>query len=228
MNISAEVSLKTFEEASRYVREIGILPLSSFIPDYVSLESLTVHEQWHTGLESDPWLWRDRFAGAGVAAYGRFFAKKPVLVAAELFPLVKNIIEEPYSVEERYEDGLVSKATVDLYHAVVEQEGIDVKALRAKIDMKSKESKNEFDRALIELQSTGNLVIAGISDRLNDNGVKSGWNSTCYMTAEHWMELHGLQKSDLPTPEAKAALRKLLQERCGEKALAYLYKTFGL
>ncbi|MNI19930.1 hypothetical protein D3C73_733820 [compost metagenome] len=173
-------------------------------------------------------MWRDRFAGEGIAAYGRFFAKKPVLIAASWFPLIKNIIEEPYTVEERYEDGLLPKSAVELYQAVAAKEGIDVKELRAQIGMKSKESKSEFDRILIDLQSMANIVIAGISERLNENGVKNGWNSTCYMTADHWMKLHGLETNLLPTPEAKAALRSLLQERCEEKALAYFYKIFKL
>jgi hypothetical protein len=228
MITSADKKLKTFEEASMFVKEIGILPLSSFIPDYPSLDSSTDHEQWHTGQASDPWLWRDRFAGEGVAAYGRFFAKKPLLIAADWFPLIKNVLEEPYTVQERYNDGLLPKATVVLHQAVVEEEGIDVKQLRAKIGMKSKESKNEFDRSLIELQSTTDLVIAGISERLNASGVKNGWNSTCYMTADHWIELHGLQKNTLPSPEAKHKLRSLLEERCEAKALAYLVKVLKL
>jgi hypothetical protein len=228
MNLSTETKLNTFEEASAYVRKVGILPLSSFIPDYYSLESLTVHEQWHTGLASDPWLWRDRFAGEGVAAYGRFFAKKPLLIAAEWFPLVKNVLEEPYTIHERYDDGLLPKATVDLYQAVSSDEGIDVKQLRAKIGMTGKESKNEFDRSIIELQGTTDLVIAGISERLNANGVKSGWNSTCYMTAEHWMELHCLPKNTLSSHEAKGKLRALIEERCEGKARAYLIKVLGL
>jgi hypothetical protein len=228
MNSQEERKFQTFEEAAAFVQEIGILPLSSFVPDYPSLESMTSHSQWHTGLDSDPWLWRDRFAGEGVAAYGRFFAKKPVLIAADWFPLIKNILEEPYTVAERYEDGLVSKAAVDLFQAVSAREGIDVKLLRSSTGLSSKDSKNEFDRVLIELQSRTDIVIAGISDRLGANGAKSGWNSTCYMTAEHWMELHGLMKNVLPTPEAKAQMRSLLQERCGAKALAYFYKVFGL
>lgn len=217
-----------YEDVTKIVKEVGILPLSSFIPDHPSLESITVHEQWHTGLETDPWLWRDRLPGDGIAAYGRFFAKKPLLISAELFPLIKNLLDEPYSVEERYADGELPKSAVELFHAVEENEGIDVKELRSKIGMKAKESKNEFDRALIELQSKTDIVIAGISERLNANGTKNGWNSTCYMTAKHWMELHGIKANTLPTPEAKSQLRALLQERFSAAAAVYLGKIFKL
>ncbi|CAN7335888.1 hypothetical protein LJR153_001927 [Paenibacillus sp. LjRoot153] len=225
-----EITIKadTYEDVKRLIKEIGIMPLSSFIPEHPSLESLTVHEQWHTGLETDPWLWRDRLPGDGLAAYGRFFAKKPLLISSELFPLIKNLLDDPYTVDERYSDGELSKAAVDVYHAIAGNEGIDVKALRAATDLKSKESKNEFDRALIDLQSKADIVIAGISERLNANGTKNGWNSTCYMTASHWMELHGIEKNILPTPEAKAQLRTLLQEKYSEVAGKYLGKIFKL
>jgi hypothetical protein len=149
MNIQSESKLQTFEQATAFVRKIGILPLSSFIPDYPSLDSETTHGQWHTGLDTDPWLWRDRFAGEGLAAYGRFFAKKPLLISVELFPLVKNILDDPYTVGERYEDGTVSKATVDLYQAIANQEGIDVKLLRSNTGLSSKESKSKFDQHLL-------------------------------------------------------------------------------
>ncbi|NOU91081.1 hypothetical protein GC102_35940 [Paenibacillus sp. LMG 31460] len=217
-----------YEDVTKILKEVGILPLSSFIPDHPSLESITVHEQWHTGLETDPWLWRDRLPGDGIAAYGRFFAKKPLLISAELFPLIKNLLDEPYSVEERYADGELPKSAVELFQAVEENEGIDVRELRSKIGMKAKESKNEFDRALIELQSKTDIVIAGISERLNANGTKNGWNSTCYMTAKHWMELHGIKANTLPTPEAKSQLRELLQERFSAAASVYLGKVFKL
>lgn len=225
-----EVMMKadTYEDVKRLVKEIGILPLSSFIPEHPSLESLTVQEQWHTGLETDPWLWRDRLPGDGLAAYGRFFAKKPLLISSELFPLITNLLEDPYSVDERYSDGELSKAAVDVYHAIANNEGIDVKALRTATDLKSKESKNEFDRALIDLQSKADILIAGISERLNANGTKNGWNSACYMTASHWMELHGIEKNPLPTPEAKAQLRTLLQEKYSDAAGKYLAKIFKL
>ncbi|WNR45895.1 AlkZ-related protein [Paenibacillus roseipurpureus] len=226
--IEVNVKAETYEDVKKLVKKIGILPLSSFIPDHPSLESLTTSEQWHTGLETDPWLWRDRLPGEGLAAYGRFFAKKPLLIASNLFPLLKNLLDDPYTVDERYADGELSKAAVDVYHAIEANEGIDVKALRAATNLKAKESKNEFDRALIDLQSKADIVIAGISERLNANGTKNGWNSTCYMTASHWLELHGHAKNTLPTPEAKAELRAHLQTKYSESARVYLSKIFKL
>ncbi|MFC5447201.1 AlkZ-related protein [Paenibacillus aestuarii] len=228
MTIRQAYQANTYQEAANVLREVGILPLSSLIPEHPSLESITTKGQWHTGELTDPWLWRDRFPAEGLGAYGRFFAKKPMLISAEMFPLVKNLLEDPYTVQERYDDGLLAKSAVDVYTVIAAQEGIDTRELRAKSGLKAKEAKAEFDRALIDLQSTTDIVIAGISDRLQDSGVKSGWNSSCYMTAAHWMDLHHLQADASPTPEAKKKMRAYVQERCSEAAAGYLTKIFKL
>ena len=66
----------TYEEAAAYIREIGILPLATCIPEYPSLESITEKAHWYSGSELDPWGWRNRFAIEGVAAYGKFMKRR--------------------------------------------------------------------------------------------------------------------------------------------------------
>ena len=103
--------IEQYEEACQVVAHWGIMPLSSFLPDHPSLESLTRPEAWHTGLQNDPWLWRDRLPTEGVAAYGRFLAGKPLLIARELFPLVKCVLSPDETIEERYQAGLLARST---------------------------------------------------------------------------------------------------------------------
>jgi hypothetical protein len=217
--------VQTFEEASAIIHKRGILPLSSFIPEHPSLESITSKSAWHTGLDSDPWLWRDRFPGEGTAAYGRFLKKKPVLVDAALFPLFRSALKQTRPIEERYRAGEVSKHTVTIYNAIRETPGIDVKALRKAAGLTAKEDKSEFDNALIELQGSADVVISGISERLNELGNKNGWNSTCYTLAEDWMELHQLKPAELLLAEAKKELFARLTESCSAAAFAFLEKT---
>ncbi|ARU61197.1 hypothetical protein CBW65_09230 [Tumebacillus avium] len=216
----------TFAEAAEVIKEMGVLPLSSFIPGHLSLEAITAKESWHTGLETDPWLWRDRFAGEGVAAYGRFFAKKPVLIDAGLFPLFQKAFGAARSAQQRYQDGLVSPAVPKIWQAIHDQPGIDVKALKKQVGMADKESKADFDKALIELQASFDVVIAGISEQLNEFGNKSGWNSTCYLLANRWLKLHGLQPSELSAEEAQEVLFQVLDGRLSADAMKYLRKVF--
>lgn len=219
--------VQSYEEAVEAIRTVGILPLSSFIPEHPSLESITAREAWHTGLDTDPWLWRDRFAGEGVAAYGRFFKKKPILVSAELFPLLHAALHDGLTAEERYEEGRMSLAARKIHSAVEEQGGIDTKSLRAAAGLKDKEHKSEYDKALIELQEAAEILIAGISERLNDNGQKNGWNSTCYERTDRWMRQHGQQPSSLHSRDAKAQLLARLEPVCSDKAYAWFRKLFS-
>ncbi len=216
--------VESYEDACLALDRWGMLPLSSFIPDHPSLEALTRPEAWHTGQETDPWLWRDRVAGEGMGAYGRFIAGKPLLVAREIFPLVQSLLRPAQPVEERYAAGILGRATLRVYEIIAEHPGIDVKALRKGAEMQQKADKNEFDRALNDLQSTGEVVITGISGRLNEHGNKSGWNSTCYALSEWWMEQHKLAPLEETSAEAKQQFFAWIATRWQENAIAFLRK----
>ncbi len=204
--------IQAYEEACSAIQQWGILPLSSFVPGHPSLEAITAAEAWHTGEDTDPWLWRDRFAEEGAAAYGRFLGGKPVLISRELFPLVKCLLSPAKSVEERYRAGTLARATVRVYEVIAEQAGVDVKELRKLADLRRAEDKREFERALLDLQSTADIVISGVAGgRLNAQGNKSGWNSACYMLAAHWMELHHLEALTLTPREARTQLTARLE-----------------
>ena len=214
--------VNTFEEACEVIEQLGILPLSSFIPEHPSLVSITREDAWHTGMESDPWLWRDLFAGEGVAAYGRFIAGKPIFISRQLFPLVKCVLSPSESVEDRYAAGNLARSTIKIYECIRENDGIDVKRLRMMTGLQQPSNKRDFDRSLIELQSTADILISGISERLNEHGTKSGWNSTCYMIATHWMERYSITPEQFKREEAKTRLYSWLDEKWDEGAAGYL------
>jgi hypothetical protein len=223
----SDLVIETYEEVCQFVEQVGILPLSGFIPEHPSLDALTQPESWHTGAETDPWLWRDRLAADGIAAYGRFIAGKPVFIARELFPLMKGVLCSSENVEERYAAGLLSREAVQMYDLIEENAGIDVKALRKLAGMQHTSDKRAFDHALLDLQSMAEIVISGISGRLNAQGNKSGWNSTCYMLADRWIELHQLEPLDLPSDAARTQLFAWLEEHSTPLAREYLHKKIN-
>ncbi len=214
--------IEQYEEACQAVAHWGILPLSSFLPDHPSLESLTRPEAWHNGLQNDPWLWRDRLPAQGVAAYGRFLAGKPLFVSSELFPLLRCALRPDRTLEERYRDGLLARSTIQIYELIREQDGIDVPALRRLAGMRERADKTAFVNALSDLQSSAEIVIAGISERLNAHGNKSGWNSTCYTLADHWMAAHELLPLELTRAEAREQLLAWVEPRWSTDAVRYL------
>jgi len=214
--------VNTFEEACDVIDHLGILPLSSFIPDHASLVSITKDDAWHTGMDTDPWLWRDRFAGEGIAAYGRFLAGKPILISRQIFPLVKCALSLSEKVADRYAAGKLARSAIKIYECISANEGIDVKRLRMLTGMQQPSDKRAFDRSLIDLQGTTDIVISGISERLNEHGNKSGWNSTCYMLADRWMEHYGIAPLICTPEEAKKDLYSWIEKRWDENAVRYV------
>ncbi|HEY6542918.1 MAG TPA: hypothetical protein VIZ18_18385 [Ktedonobacteraceae bacterium] len=217
----------TFAEAAEVIEHLGILPLSSFIPDHPSLASITRPDAWHTGADTDPWLWRDRFAIEGIAAYGRFLGDKPLLVSRELFPIMQCALAPVETVEERYAAGLLAKSTLRIFNCISENDDIDVRTLRTLAGMQHTSDKSAFDRSLNELQNTAEVVISGISERLNAQGNKSGWNSTCYTLADNWMQRHGIAKAHLSPEQAKTKLYAWIEPRWEASAVQYLKKRFA-
>ena len=218
--------VNTYQEACDVVVHLGIVPLSSFIPGQPSLVSITRDAAWHTGTDTDPWLWRDRFAGEGVAAYGRFLAAKPLLISREMFPLMKCLLAAPEKVKERYSAGVLARPALLIYECIRENDGIDVKTLRMLTGMQRAFDKHAFDLSLTDLQSTADVVISGISERLNEHGNKSGWNSTCYMLADRWMERHGIAPALCTREEAKPKLYAWIEQRWVESAVRYMKRKF--
>lgn len=217
----------TFAEAAEVIAHLGILPLSSFIPDHPSLTSITRPDAWHTGADTDPWLWRDRFAIEGIAAYGRFLGDKPLLVSREVFPLMQCVLAPGEMLEERYAAGLVAKETLRIYDCISESDDIDVRTLRKLTGMQHTSDKSAFGRSLNELQNAGEVVISGISERLNEQGNKSGWNSTCYMLADNWMQRHGIEKEYLSREQAREKLFAWIEPRWEASAVQYLKKRIA-
>lgn len=216
--------VKTYAEASEAIEHVGILPLSGFIPEHPSLDSITEPEAWHTGSETDPWHWRDRFASEGVAAYGRFIGPRPSLVARGVFPLVQCLLTPARTVKERYTAGLFARSTVQVYEIIQQNPGIEVRMLRKLAGMQDKGEKKAFDQALIDLQNTADIAISGVAENRDEQGNKSGWNGTCYMLASHWMEGHGIEQLALTPAEARVELFDRLRPRWTEPALLYLQK----
>jgi hypothetical protein len=216
--------VKTYEEASGAVEQMGILPLSKGIPGHPSLDSITEPTAWHTGADTDPWHWRDRFASEGIAAYGRFIGSRPILIAQGIFPLVKCLLASPQTVKERYADGRLARSTVQIYEIIQQNHSIEVRELRKLVGMQDKADKNAFDHALIDLQNTVDIVISGVAENRNGQGNKSGWNGTCYMLADHWMEEHNIKPLSLTPAEAKTQLFAWLKPRWEEDAVLYLQK----
>ncbi|MFL6560008.1 MAG: hypothetical protein ACJ8MO_28335, partial [Bacillus sp. (in: firmicutes)] len=216
----------TYEKAVNVIKEVGLLPLSPLFPHYPSLDSITSKEHWYTGSEFDPWLWRARFPVDGVAAYGKFVKKKSVLISREILPFFKAVLGSGESVSKRYQDGLVSREVLELFTLISEEEGIDTRVLRAKAGMKDKEKKKPFDRALLELQGTMDIVISGTMEKTNVSGEKNGWSSTSFETLNYWSKNNDVDQRKIEMDEAKEELMKHFVKIGSPEAMKAIGKIF--
>lgn len=202
--------------------------MSPLIPDHPSLESITNKSFWYTDTELDPWLWRARFPGDGVAAYGKFFKKKSILISSELVPWIKAIIGNQPSMKKRYSDGLIDLTVLNISQLIEDNPGIDTRALRVQCGLKATDQKKRYDQAITDLQSSMDIVIPGVKQRFNDNGDKNGWNSTSYETATHWMTNNNMTTQLDDVELAKEKLQEWLQPRCNPEAMNFIRKLLGI
>lgn len=221
-----DYKIRTYEEAVKVIKEVGLLPLSPLIPHYPSLDSITSKEHWYSGSELDPWLWRAQFPVDGVAAYGKFIKKKSVLISREILPLVREVLGSPKSVSERYHDGLVSREAFELFTLISEEEGIDTRVLRVKAGMKDKEKKKPFDQALLELQGSMDIVVSGTKEKTNESGEKNGWSSTSFETLDYWSRNNHLNLGKIEMDEAKEELMNHFVKIGSPESMKVLGKVF--
>lgn len=217
-------SITQYEEAKQAVADYGLLPLSSYIADYPSLESLTPKENWHSETEADPWIWRVRLADEKAAAYGKFFKKKPTFISLELFPYIRSLRGDQRSIQERYEAGIVSRAAHLIYRTIEEKGITDARTLRGLVGMKAKEEKTSFDNALVELQESFDLIITGSRSRDNADGTNAGWNSMSFELTDRWFA--GLDEvvKWYPRDQAREFVLHYLEPKCSETARKQLHK----
>lgn len=216
--------IKTYKEAIHIIEEIGLLPLAPLISDYPSLGSITAKEVWHSDTEFDPWMWRTQFSMDGTAGYGKFIKKKSVLISRELLPYFKKVLGEEDSIEQRFADGKLSREALVVFQLIEEEQGIDTRVLRKKSGLIQKEQKKIFENALLELQDSMDIVIAGIQEKTDDHGEKNGWNSTAFETYDAWTKRNGIQKIDLNRQEAKDYLIAHFENKCNENAMKKIIK----
>lgn len=222
-----EYHVKTYEDAVLVIEEIGILPLAPLIPEFPSLNIMTLQENWHSDTEFDPWIWRTKFSVDGIAGYGKFIKKKSILVSRYLLPYVKKVLGHEGSMEERYFNGKVSKEALNLFRIIRQEEGIDTRELRTKAELREKEKKKLFENALLELQGSMDIVISGIHEKKNIDGEKSGWSSTAFETYDSWVSRNKIAIIDMDKEEASTYLINHFQRICTSESMKKLEKIFN-
>lgn len=166
--------------------------------------------RWHTGeTDTDPWEWRMRVLHERQdIAYGKLFFKKSGFITKEWYPCFYAVRRQSGSLEDAYEEGLVSREARSLYELVAEHRELPLHELKLLSGM-GREDKSIFDKALTELQMRMYITMCGNARKHSSRGEEYGWSSTVLCTVEHfWGEgLDGWQGM-LTAAEAYGRLRE--------------------
>lgn len=122
----------------------------------------------HSGdSETDPWEWRIRgLTQANKIAYGKVFFKKSGWINQEWYPYFLAIRRGSKTLEDMYEDGMISSLSNDVYKLIEDCPGIALHELKLELGI-SKNNKSEFDRAITDLQMKLFITISGQKYKLS-------------------------------------------------------------
>ena len=119
----------------------------------------------------------------------------------------------------------MSRTAYQLYNIISEHNIIDSRRLRKEAGLGAKEDKKEYEKSLVELQNSGDIVITGA---VKQNEEVEGWSSMCYQPSELWLNSLQINEANLSVEEAKQLLSAQLIENCSTKAYRYFMKKLQL
>ena len=176
--------LKSPEELTAYINQVGFLPLfRNEVPGF-SVEEFTDASAWWTGDQSrDPWEWREILARSGKIVYGKFFAKKAGFLSLEWLPYFVNYRRNGYDFDALWDDEKASfrqKKIMDLFETEPELFSNDLKAKAGF----GKEGDKNFEGTVTGLQMSLYLCVRDFRQRTNKAGAPYGWPIAVYSTPE--------------------------------------------
>ena len=176
--------IRNWRELTRFIDEVGFLPLFKNEASGFSVEERTAERQWWTGdPEEDPWEWRQVIARGGQVAYGKFFGKKAGFISKAWFPHFANWRRDGYDFDSRWDEGLVSlrqKKIMDQFDEKSEIFSFELKRLAGF----GKEGERNFEGTVTALQMGCYLTIRDFRQRLNKRGQPYGWPISVYTRPE--------------------------------------------
>ena len=98
----ASFLLITYENFFARIQSLGFLALSHLLPGLPSLGEETPESLWHTGLDTDPWHWKDRVAEEKRLAYGCILGGHKGFVTQRMYPIFYAAFQPTLSMPEHW------------------------------------------------------------------------------------------------------------------------------
>lgn len=192
--------IRTFHEFSSLVDQLGFMPLSANRTSFPSVEGLTERSAWHTGLETDPWVWRIRIVDERRAAYAKLFQGKLGFVSLEWYPVFLAARRRGEDVESVYRDGLLGHAAKRIYLLFDENPDLATHEIKALAGF-GRDSKSEYESGIVELQMSMFVTVQGMTRMTSRRGEPHSWPATSFTTVERWAGPEMIEQSLRMDPE---------------------------
>lgn len=161
---------------------------------------------WHTGeADTDPWEWRMRvLEELDDVSYAKCFFSAGGFIAKPWVAAFYAARRQGMDFDTAYERGLISQTAKRIYEVVCDMEQAPYHEIKARGGF-IREENNRFERAIIELQMKMYLTICGRAQRISQQGIPYGWNSTVLCTVESFWAQRGLLLDEIALPSLKQA-----------------------
>lgn len=187
--------IKTFDEFASYLDEVGFMTLSGNPLGYPNLSTLTEPGQWHTNLDTDPWLWKTRIVEERSASYAKLFLGLPGFISRAWYPVFLAARRGGDSFDDAWEKGVMSPEARRIYQL------FDGRTRLAAHEIKQlggfTQTKSRYESAMAALQTGMLITVSGMTRMTTLDGRPHSWPVTEYMRVEDWVWYDTVELSKL-------------------------------
>lgn len=180
------VLLTTYEDFIARVETLGFMALSRLLPGLPSLGDETAESLWHTGLDTDPWRWKDRAAEEKRLAYGCVLGGHKGFITQRMYPIFYAAYHPLLSMPERWASGMVNQETWRLWQLFEENSTLSISRLRQIMGVSRKQGAHAVDAAIQQLQHEYYITADGNERKVSAKGELYGWPVNRYRRVVDW------------------------------------------
>ncbi|MFZ6028345.1 MAG: AlkZ-related protein [Chloroflexota bacterium] len=199
--------LTTYEDFIARVETLGFMAFSKILPGLPSLSAETLDNQWHTGLASDPWLWKDRAAEEKRLAYGCILGGHKGFVAPRMYPVFYAAFHPTQPMPARWAAGTLGQTPWRLWQFFEEKGVSNISEVRKAMGASRKSGASAVDAGIVQLQGEYFITVDGNDRKISARGEFYGWPVIRYRRVMDWAPAGWLEAAkDWHLDEARAAI----------------------
>lgn len=179
--------LTTYEDFVARVESLGFMALSPLLPGFPSLGGETPESQWHTGLDTDPWRWKDRAAEEKSLAYGCILGGHKGFVSRRMYPIFYAAFHPMISMPERWATGTVSQGIWQIWQLFERNGTLNLIQVKQILGASRKQGGSAVDAAIQQLQREYYITVDGNDRKVSAKGEFYGWPVTRFSRVTDWV-----------------------------------------